>query len=305
MSATLALSALGLLVASIGVVHAKVKISSVLVHHATHGKGLKDAKANRLMAEALSVIALTTPFDEYKRVHNIHHGKRFAGMEDEEALFLNGLGFRPGVPREQLWKIFWKTLFSPRFHFALTKARLAANFTQATAWHNAAAWGVWGAAVAAATAAGVLPGFIVGFLVPLMVGGNIGSFLELASRHRWMVTPDVEKRRQFELSHGRFTAPEPPAEGASIGAWMAWGVRVAGATVARLTVVPTDLNWHIAHHIGLKRPEGMTTPAWSDAALAHSFDIHADAALAGQSHASILAAIDAWFSALEKEPRMH
>jgi len=301
MSAAVALSAIGLAASAVALVHAKVKISAVLVHHATHGKGLEDRRGNRLMAEALSAIALTMPFEEYKRVHEIHHRtSTFAGMCDEEAVFLYGLGFRRGSKREDLWKTFWATMFSPRFHATQSVARLGANFVQGSPLRVAGVWGLWASLLAAAVGADVLPGLVLGVVAPVMVGGNIGSFLELVSRHRWMVSAEPGRPRQLDLSHGRFTAPMPPDAG-SAWEWAKWGFRVAVSTLARLTVVPTDLGWHIAHHAGLKRPQWMKTPAWTDAASAYSWHLYRDQSLAYQSYPSILAAADAWFTALEME----
>jgi fatty acid desaturase len=302
MIATLTLSAIGLAVSTIALVHAKVKISSVLVHHATHGKLLKNRTANRLVAEAFSTLALTAPFDEYKRIHMIHHTKgTFAGHNDEEARFLHGLGFRPGVKHELLWHLFWATLVSPRFHAKVTMGRLRDNFIQGHPVRNGAAWATWTAIIAAAACAQMLPGLFLGVVLPLVIGGNIGSFLELVSRHRWMIATPMDLRRQFELSHGRFPVAMPPETDAEPRRWMAWTARIAAATLVRLTVVPSDLAWHISHHTGLRPKAGMDVPPWSDATLAYSDAIHQDAELAAQSHTSILAAVDAWFSALAKE----
>lgn len=302
MIATLTLSAIGLAVATVAFVHAKVKISSVLVHHATHGKLLKNRTANRLVAEAFSILALTTPFDEYRRIHVVHHAKgTFAGHDDEEARFLHGLGFQPGMKREQLWRRFWATLVSPRFHARATLGRLKDNFIHGRPARIGVAWATWGAIIAVAAGAQMLPGLFLGVMLPLMIGGNIGSFLELVSRHRWMIDTPMDLRRQFELSHGRFPAAMPPEAGASGRQWMGWMGRIAAATLARLTVVPSDLAWHISHHTGMRAKEGMQVPAWSDAALAYSDAIRQDAELTAQSHITILGAVDAWFAALEKE----
>lgn len=295
------LSILGAIVAAIALVHVKVKVSSVLVHHATHGKGLKNPLGNRVIAEAMSILVLSTPFAEYKRVHDKHHPiSSFASMRDEEAYYLYKLGFQPGTPHAHLWRVFWRTLWSPCFHIHMIMQRLHLNFGyNGSLWRRVITWGFWLSVVASAAYASVLPGLLVGVLLPLLVGGNIASFLELASRHRWLVTPPAGARRQFALSHGRFLAPMPP-KSKNLMIWVRWLQLVLMAVIARLTVVPTDLVWHIAHHIGLQ-PALRDQPAWTDAASAYSALFWLDQGLKVQAHNSILGAIDAWFIALAAE----
>jgi hypothetical protein len=304
MSTTFVLSVLGQTIGTIGLVHAKVKISSVLVHYATHGKGLKQPMLSRALAEAMSIFVLSTPFKEYKRVHDGHHrNSSFASMADEEARYLFDLGFRPGTPQADLWRTFWQTLWSPSFHAKAISVRLRQNFVREPLARAFAAWAFWLAVLSGTAYAGWLPALLLGVLVPIFIGGNIGSFLELVSRHRWLVTPEKGVRRQFALSHGRFLAPIPPARGAGARVWMRWMMDVIASAMGRLMVVPGDLNWHIAHHIGLAPAVRHAQPPWTDAASAYSAQYWSDEHLRTQSHESILQAVGSWFGALEAEPR--
>lgn len=305
MMTNFALSAIGLAVGTIGLVHAKVKISSVLVHHATHGKGFKRPKINRILAETMSILVLSTPFKEYKRVHDGHHrNSTFASIEDEEARYLFDLGFQPGTPQAELWRTFYRTLWSPRFHAASILTRLRQNFVRGPLARAVAAWAFWITVLSAATWSGWLLSLLLGVLVPILVGGNIGSFLELASRHRWLVTPESGARRQFALSHGRLLVPRALEEGAGTRARMRWLMDVFVALMSRLMVVPGDLNWHIAHHIGLIPAVKHKQPPWTDAASAYSKQFWDDEQVRSQSYGSILQAVGAWFAALEVEPRV-
>lgn len=302
MSYTFALSIVGLAAGAVGLIHAKVKISSVLVHHATHGKGLQQPTANRMLAEGMSILVVSTPFKEYKRVHDGHHrNSSFASVTDEEALYLFDLGFRPGRSQAELWRTFWRTLRSPRFHARAISTRLRQNFAQGPLARLVAAWMFWAAVLSGAAMFGWLWPLMLGVLVPIFIGGNIGSFLELASRHRWLVTPKAGARRQFALSHGRFLTPKPPEKDASVWAYVCWWLDVLVASMSRLMVIPGDLNWHIAHHIGLLPAMPHRPPPWTDAASAYSMQFWDDAQLKSQSHGSILQAVGAWFVALEAE----
>jgi hypothetical protein len=311
----LILHLLGWLAAVLLFAHIKVKASAVLIHHATHRqllhpRWMSDAarlRLNRGVAEFIGILSLSAPFDIYKKGednqggHDAHHAyKSFATLRDDEARGLYALGFRPGTSRADLWRLFWRTLFSPGFHAREAARRIKAN-VGAGGWQRRwTAGAIWVSMTAAAAVAQVLPGFLLGCVLPLLAAGNVASFLELVSRHRWLVDTVDPRRRHHELSHGRFQGAMPPDEGALL-AWLGWVACMVMALVGRITVVPGDLAWHIAHHIGLERLETQGPPAWVDAASSYSALFWRDEALSSQSHATLASAIDAWFVALEQQ----
>jgi len=299
MSAVAALAGSGVLFAGL-----KVRGSSVLLHHATHGLGFANKRLNRLAGEWAGIVTLSgAGFDEYRRVHSRHHAHASFAQRglDEEAEGLFELGFQPGRSQRTLWRTFWLTQVNPVWHAQQSWARLRSNFFDGPVLRRVAAWALWGGAGTSAAAAGWLPGFLGGVVAPLLLVGNIASYWELTSRHIWMVTSAHEGRaRQLDLSHGRLMVPMPPAH---------WGLKstfnfiasVAAKAVARWAVVPADLAFHFAHHAGWdRRPHG-APPAWADAALAYSDQLRADPEIATQIHTSLRAALGAWFARLEKE----
>lgn len=280
--------------------HVKSKGSSVLVHHASHGRLLKDKRRGRLVAEAVGILSLSLDVDEYRRIHGKHHGfKSFAqpGL-DEEANGLIAEGFRPGRSKRELWCLFWTRPFSPAWQARQAGARLKAVFFRGPWLRRAAAWLAWGGSGMAAAAVGWLPGF-VGALGLLLVAGSVGSYLELVSRHLWAVTPQsTGMARQLALSHWRLPVPAVP-ERWSLRSSLRFGLDVLLCVLVRLSI-PADLPHHPAHHLAWDANGHRGEPAWTDAAQAFSDRLRADPALHAHVHASLLDAVEGWFTALEQ-----
>lgn len=301
------LAAGGLAGAAIGLGHVKAKGQSALGHYATHYQLLRNPQANRIVGELIGVLAMNTPFEIYRSGadgqsgHVGHHRRsRFAGPDDEETQYVLDLGFKPGMTREALWRNFYGTMFSPRFHWRQSARRVKLTFSSGPWWRVLAAWLAWGGAAVAATLSGLLPALLLGVVLPLLVVGNGASLAEQCAEHRWLVSVPEGENREFALSHGRFFAPMPPDDHSPL-AWLKFWWRVLKALLARILVVQTDLAWHISHHIGLDRKVSGMVP-WADAAQAYSPMFWDDDQLAMQSHTSLHNAIDAWFIALAAEP---
>jgi fatty acid desaturase len=283
----------------------KVRGSAVLLHHATHGRLYSNRTFNRWAGEAAGIISLSIGFDEYRRIHSLHHAyPTFAqSWGDEEAAGLLARGFAPGRTKKALTWLFLVTPIDPVWHLQEAVARLKANFIDGPPMRRATAWGLWGGLGLAAAAGNCLPGFF-GAMGLLLMAGSVGSYLELVSRHRWNVTTASTGRpRQLELSHWRLPTPTIPDKWTPFSALCFVG-SVAAMALWRFVVVPVDLTHHAGHHMGWDaglRP-GHIPPPWTDAALAYSDRLRADPSLRRHIYGSQCETVTAVFDALEKMP---
>lgn len=292
-----------LAIGSILMAHVKSKGSSVLLHHATHGRLHSDHRTNHALGEAVGIASLAVDFDHYRMVHGKHHAfPSFAqaGL-DMEADDLIAMGFRPGRSKQELWRLFWMLPLNPAWHARQSWARLRANFISGPPVRRRAAWRLWVGTGALAAATGALPAF-GGVLLTLLVAGNIGSYLELVSRHMWAVTPPQSGRaRQLALSRWRLPSPIVPERWTPTSAASFLG-SVLMKTLVRVAALPGDLPHHAAHHLTWDGGVRTGEPAWTDAALAYSDRLRADPGLREHVYGSLLEAVGAWIDALAKEP---
>lgn len=300
--------------AALGAMHLKVKGSSVLVHMlGSHRMGLGNDRVNLFLAEAVGVLTLNISVNAYRSEHMRHHAlATFADptgeAPDPDAAFIASLGFLPGMSERALWGRFVLTLVSPQLHWPMTRARLAGVFLHGPPLRRAAAALFWGGLAGAAASGGWLAPLLLGFVLPLLLWGNMGSFLELASEHAWGIREPKGRQRQAELSHARLPGAPPPSSCVPT-AWLVWGARMALAAMARFTVLPGDLTHHDAHHVGLRPALKLDRHGWTNAAHEFSPALWADEARdtaenpAPSRHrvAGVLPAVARWFAKLSAE----
>lgn len=294
---------LQLAVAAILAARLKVAGSSLLIHHASHSRLLTQSRPNVVAADLIGVLTLNVPVADYRRDHSAHHSLRtFARAgDDPDAAFLHELGFEPGTPLRVLKRRFWWHVVSPRMHGRLTATRLRGTFFAGPPWRRAVAAAYWGGLAAAAAAGGWLLPLAAGFVAPLLWAGNVGAYMELTSRHRWMTGSSTGQERQFELSHGRYLGAMPP-QGRNPLRWGAWVLRMAAAAIGRFAALPGDLPHHQFHHLGSKPVRSLDRYAWTNADQEFSPHVWADEALQRQSVPTLMEAVDRWLSALAAEP---
>lgn len=293
----------GLSAGAVMLAHVKSKGSSVLLHHATHGRLHPDRRLNRLLGEAAGIVSLSIGFVPYRQIHGKHHGyPSFAqpGL-DSEADELIALGFHACRSKRELWRLFWSVPLSPLWQLRAAWNRLEANFLRGHPLRRLAAGVFWGGAGGAAAAVGWLPAF-AGAVTVLLVAGNVGSYLELVSRHAWGITPpEVGRDRQLALSRWRLPSPELPQRWTPASA-LTFAGDVLLQAVVRFGALQADLTHHAGHHLAWDAGGDPRQPAWADAALAYSDRLRADPALRAHVYGSLQEAVDAWFDALERAP---
>jgi len=293
--------------AALGAMHLKVKGSSVLVHFGSHRMGFQNPRATRIAAELAGVATLNIGVAAYMAEHERHHGlATFARAgQDPDATLFKTLGLLvPSGTELALWLRFTWMLVSPVVHCQLSKTRLAGVFVFGPAWRIALAWSFWGALAASFAAAGLLLPWVLGFVLPLLLFGNIGSLLELASEHRFNVECATKGReRQALLSHARLLG-SPPPEGSPFRqplAWASWTASMAVAMAVRIGAWPGDLSHHDAHHIGVRPALKLTRFGWMNAAYEFSASLWDPSAGRLRRVGSLREAIGEWFKALVRE----
>lgn len=234
-------------------------IQTGLVHHASHGTLLKRPFWNDLAGEFFSLLIWIQPMALYRRAHGPHHSKT-ATKDDADLMFIVEVGgLRPGLSLPEYWRRFWRTMFSPRFHAAYWRARLRANFVEATLPRRVAAIVGVGVLLALGGLTGGYAELGVAYLLPVGLLAQMAAWANLMGLHHWVreprdVTNPASARETLgALTSGRFfgePAPEASLRGVpAFRAWARWIARMLTVHLfARLAVVPGDLPSHDWHH---------------------------------------------------------
>jgi len=263
---------------------------------------------NRRLAQIVGILTFNSYLDSYKKGadaesgHVGHHSRAFASEEDEESQFVLAEGFRPGMTREALWRQHWRTLFGPGFHWCQLAKRLRTTFMGGSPRCRAAAWIWWLSVLAAASAAGVLVPLLLTLLLGLGFVGQGASWMEQASRHRWLIkTLETGVERHVALSHDRLLGAAPPPKGSGVAVWLGFAGKTLAALLGRVLVVQADLPHHPQHHRGLDLKVKTGMISWTDSAQAHSPMLWLDRLDECATDGSLHKTIDAWFVSLSKE----
>ena len=240
----------------------------VIHHYAVHNQFFRSPRANRLLGQTISTVLLTQDYDGFRVDHmkKHHPNAKLARRGDPDLETLISLGFRPGVPRRELWRLFVVTLVSPRYHLTFLRERLRANFVTATVPRRVAAGVVWSGVVALLMVypSAIVP-TIVAYFIPVTFGYHVSALMQFTSEHVWL-TPcragDTVRSRARRATRGRFCGdPLPPLEqssAAAVMAWTWWCLRLVTVhAMSRIAVLHGDLPDHDLHHI---RPTDLDWP---------------------------------------------
>lgn len=235
---------------------------------------------NRLLGEIVSTLTLGTPWDMYKRDHDIHHSAKLATWDDPDWQFLFKFGnFRPGQSRAAYWKQLWKTLLSPRYHMPYMTVRLFDNlWNLETPMYRRLAGQAYYLAFAWAVAYSAVPflWFLVVWGIAVVPLANSNALLQLLSEHLWQRLMDSKDKKTIlaRKMRGRFVSPPLPEASFLPLRWVQWGwwwmrVLLWHLPVERLFVWPADLGSHDWHHRHVGNED------WPNSAYARRADIEA------------------------------
>ena len=234
------------------------KVFLSLVHATLHNTFFKSRRANRLLAEALTLLIFTQPYRRLLIEHvRKHHGRAFCTAGDPDALALYTFGMRPGMERQRLWRSFLKTLVSPRFHLLFAWMRLKSSLVDSSPLRRACVVLILIGVPWLVHSLHAWPEFLVCWLLPVFPGFQMVALISFAGEHRWFRLPASTSRRRpwfFEQTQGRFVAPalpDPDLHGAGrFFRWVLWWfLLLTWHLPLRLLIIPCDMPAHDHHHV--------------------------------------------------------
>lgn len=294
----------GLAVASFGLARAKLAGSAVLIHFiGAHRQGFGDRDLDEVLAAVIGIATMNPTAEAYAAAHRLHHANdTFATLADPDARLLYDLGLRPGRSYRALLGCFYTAPLRWALHGPMTWARLVHTFGPAQPrWRRATAFVLWGGLAAAALAGGWFGALLLGAVLPLLMGGNVAAFIELASRHRFLITGPTGRDRQRDLSHGRHLLAWWPGAGAPWWRWALLPLSLLAAVVARLVILPGDLGLHDRHHTAAPVTRRLARWSWTNATYAYGHLPEKDVARVSGHVTSIRAAVHGWLHDLSLE----
>lgn len=258
-----------------------------LNHFAIHNRVFKSKTLNRNFVEVTSTLLFIQDFAGYLLDHigiGHHKANEFCGPHDPDWIFLNALGLKPGMTRQQCWHWLGHTCFSPRFHWMFLKARCRANFLSPNRYRRAMAI-IWAGIVIGVTSwhqAWVVVG--LAWIFPLTILYHISALLQFTSEHKWYapLRPDETPAiRHARLSHARYSMSAFPLQNEHQGgaqhtlAVMKWvAITLLVDLPARVACLVGDLPVHHKHHgnpgakdwaMAIYTPEGEKNKLYSPA----------------------------------------
>ena len=234
------------------------KLQLMIVHQCAHRNFSGNRRIDEFVGTAISLLLTIEPFKLYRASHiELHHSQHHMSRRDPTVVFLfERVGVRPGMSKRELWRRLLLTLVSPRYHLAVTAARLR-SLGRGSALEITAYALFWSAVLAVTVALNAELIFAVTWLVPIVLLYNVSSCLRLASEHRW---PDpaaegasLSRKLYASYSAGIFlgdAAPLPALRGpAAAVAWTRWILRMLFIHLpSRLFVLVGDTPCHDFHH---------------------------------------------------------
>ncbi|MBD2443403.1 fatty acid desaturase [Dolichospermum sp. FACHB-1091] len=229
----------------------------MIVHYCTHSRFSTNEKVNKWVGEVLSILLILRNYESYRKDHVYnHHTKRLQTLDDETVKFLFLLAeLRPGMTREKLWRKFWLTLISPKFHWKLSVARVTSNLSAPFPINLLACLYIFLLlGVTAWTQAWLV--LFLAWLFPMTVLYQISLFTRLCSEHIWPVPEALDHRDKLTISRltvGIFLGePTPdsslPFDQKFIG-WFKWSTRMLFIHLfSRLFIMVADTPCHDYHH---------------------------------------------------------
>jgi fatty acid desaturase len=282
----------------------------VIAHQCIHKQFSGDPRLERFFGELVTVLNVYQDAHAFKVEHfDSHHRQSiFATSEDPPVQVLLGLGFLPGMSKQQLW---WRAIFvfvSPVFYWKGFADRLKCNlliggwrrvffFVWAGWWLSLPLWLTNGGQV-----------LVLAFVVPIILLSQLSALLDKLGEHAWLTAPNPNHgRRHYHVaaSWARFCGCAVPARTLPIRQkltrWPSWLLAMIFYHLpSRLLVVVGDLPNHDYHH---RYP---ATTHWPIAAYARQRDIDTGSG-GGPPYAEVWGmgeAIDRMFQSLSEAPRL-
>jgi len=231
-----------------------------ILHHASHDDF---GPQSRTVGECASLIAGTTPFDEYKPKHMLHHAKP-AEAGDPELDALMKLNFAPGRTLRSYCAHLWWVMSSPYYLAMHMWGRYETLFAPSLPLgRRIVAFAIHGvpplsAAILSAVLHHPLPliVYIIAWYLPWSVGFFVSQILYTLGLHLWYIEPEAKGRAGIaEKTGARFFIDACPSMELPFLhrclAWQWWGIRfiVAHFLIAKMFTVSGNNQQHDVHHL--------------------------------------------------------
>lgn len=208
---------------------------------------------NRLVGELVGVSLWLPEPSHYKETHaeSHHNFDELATPKDKDGISFFRLGFRPGLPVADYWRLLWRTLTSPHFYLRETGKRVRLSLFESSRLRLVLSW-LWLAAllVPAPWVGGWWAALAV-YGTAVFVGFPAAGLLQTAGRHHWGCHLDKlgTRERTARVCQGRFLLDPYPSPGAGVRARAVFWLRLVFYHLpVRLAVLNGDVQHHDWHH---------------------------------------------------------
>ncbi len=232
--------------------HGMRNLRMMIYHQCAHRNMYNKRALDAAVGQLSSSLLVVQNFGRYSKEHvGDHHALHHMTLRDPTVqAFLISLDLHPGMTRAQMWRRLLAKLFSPRFHFGFTIARIRSFSHGSQTSEKITAAVLYAAAIAATALTGQWVVLVVGWLVPLFPLFQISNTLRLCVKHTFP-DPDVTVRKGKDyfasLTNAIFLGDRAPAGG--LGGWLRWGARMLFVHFpARYLVLTGDTVVHDFHH---------------------------------------------------------
>jgi len=226
-------------------------------HYAIHSAFSHNRWLNELVQTLALIIPLAANPQDYAQGHiKGHHKKKtFTTLQDPDAAFLYKLGFKPGMTKNALWKRFWITLVSPKFHATFLKNRFVSVFITSKPKFKLIAFS-WSLILLTICWFMGPKASLFTVILPVTLFYQASSLVQFLTEHKWGITENGPSSDQdyADRCTGRFCGEKFPESRKN--AAMTYAVRFIWLTKMVFIHVPTriailvgDMPVHDAHHL--------------------------------------------------------
>ena len=275
-------------------------------HSAGHGHLTGKLQMDACIGQALSAFLLTAPMSRYINSHvadasKAHH-KWTSLMTPGESTYeeIRALGFQPGVPNVVNWRHIKRLLLSPRFYSQQLAGGLHDAFCTGTVVERSFTAIVWIMILMVASATHHLLGLLVAYGMPRVLYEGC-QVLRVLIEHTYAEPGRPRTLAMYRRMTSAIILADPvPAIASNANKllrclkWIAWSLNMVVHLAARLFIATGDVVNHPTHHL---RPGA----SFINHEMERMNLIKAGHAI--PSNWGLLAAIDAFFTSLSKQPR--
>jgi hypothetical protein len=275
-------------------------------HAAAHSAFPVNGWVNTLIGQTLSAFLLAAPMSRYINSHvagaSKSHHQWTTLMTPGEPTFeeIKSLGVLPGVPNDVNWRHLQRLLLSPRFYGQALAASLHDAFCTGSALERAFTTTFWLLILLISQATHHLLVVLVAYAVPRVLYEGC-QVLRVLIEHTFADPARARTMATYRtMTSAIILAESVPAIAAKANMlertipWIAWGSKMLFHVGARVFIATGDVVNHYTHHV---RP-GASFINHESERMSLMFEGHAI-----PSNWGLVAAIDACFTSLSKQPR--